>query len=45
MVKLRIEDLKRFFTLKENQTVLAGDGEVYYSVVRRGDVLIIKERG
>jgi len=45
MVKIRIEDLKRFFTLKENQTVLAGDGEVYYSVVRRGDVLIIKERG
>jgi len=44
MVKIRIEDLKRFFTLKEYQTVFAGDGEVYYSVVRRGDVLIIKER-
>ena len=44
MVKLRIEDLKRFFKLKESQTVLGGDGEVYYSVVRQGDVLIIKER-
>lgn len=43
-LKIRIESLKRFCELKENQMALACDGVTYYSVTRRGEDLIFEER-
>lgn len=44
MLKLRIEDIKRFCKLKEKEVVTGCDGETYYIIRREGDALIIKER-
>jgi len=43
MIRIRIEDLKRFCDLKENEVVKGADGETYYTVTRQGDSLIIEE--
>jgi len=44
MLRLRIEDLKRFCKLKENEVVMGADGKTCYTITREGDYLVITER-
>jgi len=44
MLRLRIEDVKRFCKLAPNEIVVGSDGRKPYMIVRRGKYLEISER-